>query len=313
MAKYNKLAGKHIVIIGGTRGIGYGIAEACIESGARVVTIAGSSQQSADKAVSSLKSSYPPSSSSSSPTILGLGCDLSKATVERDLDALLTKAATESGEIDHIVFTAADHLTLGGLQDLTVDVALKAAHMRMLAPLMLGKVAQRHLAGAEKGPVGQVKDKSLLMTTGSIASKPAKGWSLIAYFAAGLISCMFGPLFSVSSSHTLSPLPPSTKVELRLNPKLTSPPRFSVTRNLALDLSPIRVNVVEPGAVNTSLWDAGFKSVAEREAYLNEQYKYLPVGKPAAVEEVAEAYMYLLRDSNATGECVTTRGGQHLI
>jgi NAD(P)-dependent dehydrogenase (short-subunit alcohol dehydrogenase family) len=86
-----------------------------------------------------------------------------------------------------------------------------------------------------------------------------------------------------------------------------------VTRNLALDLSPIRVNVVEPGAVNTSLWDAGFKSVAEREAYLNEEYKGLPVGKPAAVEEVVEAYMYLLRDSNATGECVTTRGGQHLI
>jgi NAD(P)-dependent dehydrogenase (short-subunit alcohol dehydrogenase family) len=87
-----------------------------------------------------------------------------------------------------------------------------------------------------------------------------------------------------------------------------------VTRNLALDLSPIRVNAVEPGAVNTGLWDGPhFKSVEEREASLNKMYKHFPVGKAAAVEEVAEAYMYLLRDSNATGEVLKTRGGQHLI
>ncbi|KAI0397726.1 short-chain dehydrogenase [Xylariaceae sp. FL0594] len=273
MAKYNKLAGKHIVVIGGTKGIGHGVAEACIEASAGAVTIAGSSQASADAAVASLRAAYP------STKIVGIGCDLSgkqqQDNLESSLDTLLATAAAGAGvEIDHIVFTAADALTLGSLDQLTVEGAQKAAHMRMIVPLMLGKVARRHLAGAGRGP--GARDKSLILTTGSIADKPAPGWSLIAYFAAGLVG---------------------------------------LTRNLALDLSPIRVNVVEPGMVNTALWDAGgtFKSVAEREASLNEQCKHLPVGKPAAVEEVAEAYMYLLRDSNATGECVATRGGQHLI
>ncbi|KAI0862930.1 oxidoreductase [Xylaria cubensis] len=267
MAKYNKLAGKHIVVIGGSKGIGRGVVEAAIESNARV-TLVGSSQQSADSAVSSIKAEYP------SAQLVGLGCDLSQPTIDKDLDALLTRAAELTGEIDHIVFTAADNLTLGKLEDLTPDAALKAAHMRFLAPVMVGKAAKKHLAGATSGAPGKGKDKSLVLTTGSIASKPNPGWSVIAFFGAGI---------------------------------------SGLTRNLALDLSPIRVNAVEPGVVSTGLWDSGFKSVEEREAGLQKMFGHLPVGKAGTVEEVAEAYMYLLRDSNATGEIVQTRGGQLLI
>ena len=88
---------------------------------------------------------------------------------------------------------------------------------------------------------------------------------------------------------------------------------MTVTRNLPLDLSPVRVNAVEPGIVNTGLWDPGYASTEEREAGLMKMAAGLPVGKPADVEEVVEAYMYLLRDANATGETVQTRGGQHLV
>ncbi|KAI1278873.1 oxidoreductase [Xylaria sp. FL0933] len=273
MAKYNKLAGKHIVVIGGTRGIGRAVVEASLESGARV-TLAGSSQSSADAAVAAIKAEYPDAGAQ----LVGLGCDLSQSTVEADLDALLSRAAQLGGEIDHVVYTAADNLALGNLQDVTADVALKAAHMRFLVPVMVGKVAQRHLSvdsaaeGGEKGK--KKKDKSLILTSGAIASKPLPGWSVIAYFGAGL---------------------------------------KGLTRNLALDLSPIRVNAVEPGVVNTGLWDASYQSVEEREAALDKMCARLPVGKAGTVEEVAEAYMYLLRDSNATGETVQTRGGQHLI
>ena len=112
MAKYNKLAGKHIVVIGGTRGIGRGVVEASLESGARV-TLAGSSQQSADKAVSSIKAEY--NSAAEYPAtqhLVGLGCDLSSQdTAERALDDLLTRAADLNGEIDHVVYTAADSLS----------------------------------------------------------------------------------------------------------------------------------------------------------------------------------------------------------
>ncbi|TGJ84875.1 hypothetical protein E0Z10_g3887 [Xylaria hypoxylon] len=270
MAKYNKLSGRHIVVIGGSKGIGRGVVEAALESQARV-TLAGSSQQSADAAVASIKAEYP------AAQLVGLGCDLSQSTIEGDLEALLTRAAELNGEIDHVVYTAADNLTLGKLEDLTPDIALKAAHMRFLVPIMVGKAAQRHLKGAADGNLGTGgRDKSLILTTGAIASKPNAGWSVIAYFAAGI---------------------------------------KGLTRNLALDLSPIRVNAVEPGVVNTGLWDSpyNYKSVEEREAGLQTVSQGLPVGKPAAVEDIAEAYMYLLRDSNATGETVQTRGGYHLI
>lgn len=191
MAKYNKLAGKHIVVIGGTKGIGRGVVEAAIESNARV-TLAGSSQHSADAAISSLKAEYP------SAQVVGLGCDLSKPSIEQDLDALLTQAAALAGEIDHIVYTAADALAIGKLEDLTPEAALGAAHMRFLAPLMVGKAAKKHLADAANGKPGSGKDKSVVLTTGSIASKPAPGWSMIAYFAAGLKGCKSAPL-----SHSL--------------------------------------------------------------------------------------------------------------
>ncbi|KAI1809992.1 oxidoreductase [Poronia punctata] len=277
-SKHNKLANKHILIIGGTRGIGHGIATLSLSSSSSSsesssptrITISGSSPQTVQTAVQSLKDTF------SNHPIIGIPCDLSDpTTLESNLETLFTRAAEQNGEIDHVVYTAADNLTLVPVRDLTVETISSAAQMRLTAPLIMAKVAQRHLHLAAKGgQVGQFRDKSIILTTGSIAHKPNKDWSLIAYFATGLIG---------------------------------------MTRNLALDLSPIRVNIVEPGVVNTSLWDAAFNSVEEREAYLNKEYKHLPVGKPAAVEEVAEAYMYLLRDSNATGECVATRGGHHLI
>ncbi|KAI1427392.1 oxidoreductase [Xylaria sp. FL1777] len=250
MAKYNKLAGKHVVVIGGTRGIGRGVVEAALESRARV-TLAGQRRRRRR---------------------LYQGCP---TTVEADLDALLARAAREIGsDVDHVVYTAADSLALGKLQDVTAEGALRAAHMRFLVPVMVGKVAQRHLWGSSGGQGRGRGDKSLVLTTGSIASMPVSGWSVIAFFAAGI---------------------------------------KGLTRNLALDLSPVRVNVVEPGIVNTGLWDTSYKSVEEREAGLKKMCARLPVGRPGAVEEVVEAYMYLLRDANATGEVVQTRGGQHLL
>ncbi len=37
--------------------------------------------------------------------------------------------------------------------------------------------------------------------------------------------------------------------------------------------------------------------------------KGLLLGKVGSPEEVAEAYLYLMKDSNATGSCVSTNAG----
>jgi NAD(P)-dependent dehydrogenase (short-subunit alcohol dehydrogenase family) len=80
---------------------------------------------------------------------------------------------------------------------------------------------------------------------------------------------------------------------------------FGMARNLALDLAPRRVNVVSPGATNTELWGseevrAKHREVIDKTALLSK------VGSP---EEVGEAYIYLMKDTNATGSIVSTSGG----
>jgi NAD(P)-dependent dehydrogenase (short-subunit alcohol dehydrogenase family) len=58
---------------------------------------------------------------------------------------------------------------------------------------------------------------SIIFTTGSAAEKPVSEWSIIASYASGLLA---------------------------------------MTRNLALELRPIRANIVSPGAVDTELWQS---------------------------------------------------------
>ncbi|KAJ2977107.1 hypothetical protein NUW58_g7910 [Xylaria curta] len=166
--------------------------------------------------------------------------------------------------------------------------------MRFIVPVMVGKVARRHLVGATSGTPGNGTDKSLVITTGAIASKPSPGWSVVAYFGAGLKGRKYPPLTVCSPAYFEGFGLPSYPMHPIPHPIVDR----TMTRNLALDLSPIRVNAVEPSIVSTGLLGPVFR---ERR------------GPPAAVEEVVEAYMYLLRDSNATGEIVQTRGGQHLV
>ncbi|KAL2822474.1 hypothetical protein BJX63DRAFT_376618 [Aspergillus granulosus] len=79
-----------------------------------------------------------------------------------------------------------------------------------------------------------------------------------------------------------------------------------LTRALALDLAPIRVNVVHPGATETELWGA---TAEERKATREFFASTALLGKVGAPGEVAEAFVYLLRDSNVTGDSIHSSGG----
>jgi NAD(P)-dependent dehydrogenase (short-subunit alcohol dehydrogenase family) len=83
-----------------------------------------------------------------------------------------------------------------------------------------------------------------------------------------------------------------------------------MTRALALDLAPIRVNAVAPGLIDTPLWDTFAPEV--REALAARAAK-LPVGRIGRPEEVAEAVLFLMTNGFVTGTVLPIDGGGGLI
>ena len=85
----------------------------------------------------------------------------------------------------------------------------------------------------------------------------------------------------------------------------------SLTRALALELAPVRVNVVSPGVVRTELWRD--LTETEREGLYASAAGSLPVGRVGEPSDVAEAYLYLMRGGYSTGSVVTVDGGGTLV
>ena len=110
-----KLEGSRALIIGGTSGLGFAVAEACIEYGA-LVTISSSNKNRVQDTIEKLKKSYP----SATDKLFGLTVDLSKAdALEDELKKLLENSVKEMGQkLDHVVFTAGDALSILKLEDM---------------------------------------------------------------------------------------------------------------------------------------------------------------------------------------------------
>ena len=84
-----------------------------------------------------------------------------------------------------------------------------------------------------------------------------------------------------------------------------------LTRALAVELVPIRVNIVCPGVVKSPLW--GAMPEADRTAIYRQTAEKLPVGHVGETEEIAEAYLYLMRQTYGTGQVLVVDGGAALV
>ena len=254
-SKYtSKLLNARVLVIGGTSGIGFCIAEAALEHGA-IVIVAGSSEAKLSKTLKRLKTAYP----AFEARVTGYTCDLSQTEqLEVNLEKLLKAAAAES-TIDHITFTAGPALNICPVSDVTPEIIHKTGAVRFLGPLHLGKLAPKYLSS---GPYS-----SITLTGGTNTDKPMPGWTLQASYGAAI---------------------------------------QGMTRGLAVDLKPVRVNMVSPGAVHTEL----FGDIGED---LLQRYRSMSltgtVGRP---EDVAEAYIYAMKDKFITGSIIASNGGRLL-
>jgi len=81
----------------------------------------------------------------------------------------------------------------------------------------------------------------------------------------------------------------------------------ALARGLALELAPVRVNAVSPGMIATPIWD-GLPS-EKRRGMFEATGALLPVRKIGQPEDIANAVLFLMTTSYATGSTVRVDGG----
>ncbi|MGW5364521.1 SDR family oxidoreductase [Actinopolymorpha pittospori] len=85
----------------------------------------------------------------------------------------------------------------------------------------------------------------------------------------------------------------------------------ALTRELALELAPVRVNLVAPGVTRSPLW-AGM-SGDEEQAMYDDLAATLPVRRVGEPSDVALAYLYAMEQPMATGTSILVDGGAVLV
>jgi NAD(P)-dependent dehydrogenase (short-subunit alcohol dehydrogenase family) len=145
------LSDTQIVIVGGSSGMGLATAHAAALEGAEV-TIASSSQQRIDAALSGLPDSC-------SGTVLDV----------RD-EAQIAAAFRRLGPLDHLVFTAGDAFVPRPLSELSLNDAHAALEVRFWGAVTVIKYAAPNIR-----PGG-----SIALTTGTVGQRPVPGAALAA-------------------------------------------------------------------------------------------------------------------------------------
>jgi NAD(P)-dependent dehydrogenase (short-subunit alcohol dehydrogenase family) len=224
------------------------------------------------------------------------GIGLATAQAAAQEGASLVIASSRKPRVDEALATLPSG-SEGHVLDLADEAAVKALFERLgafdhlvftageslqLAPLTTMDVeAARHFFGlryfgallaAKYGSSHIRPGGSIVFTSGTAGRRPQSGWAL----GASICAAMEG-----------------------------------LTRALAVELAPIRVNIVSPGVVKTPLW-AGM-SETDRAGFYRDRARKLPVGHVAEAAEIAEAYLYLMRQTYGTGQVVVVDGGDVLV
>ena len=116
------------------------------------------------------------------------------------------------------------------------------------------------------------KDGSIVLTSGFSATRPRAGWTSQASIQAAV---------------------------------------EGLSRALALELAPTRVNCVSPGLARTPRWDALRES--DRQALYEGEERRLPVARVGEAHELAAAYIYFMENTYATGNVLNVDGGGALV
>jgi NAD(P)-dependent dehydrogenase (short-subunit alcohol dehydrogenase family) len=228
------LAGKKVVVVGGSSGIGLATAELAKREGA-VVTIASRNAARLDQIAAKLNA-------------IAIATDV---TNDESVENLFRRA----GPVDHVVITAAQ-LRTGPFKTVPMDDVRATMESKFWG-------AWRVARAAEFRPGG-----SLTLVTGYLSVRPR----------------------------------PNSAIVGAVNGALES-----LTKGLALELAPVRVNAVSPGIIDTPI-RAAMPEEARRDM-LAKTAAALPVGRVGVGEDVAQQILAFMNIGFATGSIVYLDGG----
>jgi NAD(P)-dependent dehydrogenase (short-subunit alcohol dehydrogenase family) len=83
------------------------------------------------------------------------------------------------------------------------------------------------------------------------------------------------------------------------------------TRAMSVELSPIRVNNVSPGVIRTNLWNSFTEE--ERLSFYKSVGDALPVKRIGEAEDIAQTFIYLMKQKFSTGQTLVVDGGAVLV
>lgn len=234
------LKNARLLIIGGSSGIGKGVATRALEEGAQVV-IASKNEEKLQAAVKAL------------------GTGASYAVLDVGDEEAVKRYFSQSGKFDHIAYTAGDAVgsLFTPLAEVNIADAEKWLNVRVYGVIQVAKHAARVLA----------PDGSLTTTSGLLAHRPGKG-TLMPTFVTGALE--------------------------------------HVTRALAVELAPIRVNCVCPGLIRTESLD---ELTPEQLKQFEGACERLPVPRVGMPDDTAEAYLYSMKNGYMTGQTLFVEGG----
>jgi NAD(P)-dependent dehydrogenase (short-subunit alcohol dehydrogenase family) len=232
------LAGKKVVVVGGSSGIGLATAEMAKREGADVI-IASRNVERLDKAAEKLNAIAIPADVTSDDSVANL--------------------FLRSGPIDHVVVTAAQ-LKTGPFKTVAMEDVRATMESKFWGAWRVAQQAQIGAGG------------SLTLVSGFLSVRPRPN--------SAIVSAANGALESLS-------------------------------RALALELAPVRVNAVSPGIIDTPI-RAAMPEEARRDM-LAKAAAALPVGRVGAGEDIARQILGFMANGFATGSTVYIDGGALVI
>ena len=232
------LAGKKVVVVGGSSGIGLSTAELAKQQGADVI-IASRNAQRLDAVAAKLN-------------VIAIPADV---TSDDDIASLFRRC----GPVDHVVVTAAQ-LRSGPFKTVSMEDVRATMEGKFWGAWRVARSAEIRAGG------------SLTLVSGFLSIRPRPN-SAIVSVANGALE--------------------------------------SLTRALALELAPVRVNCVSPGIIDTPIRAA--MPEAARNDMLAKTAASLPVGRVGLGEDIARQILAFMTIGFATGSIVYIDGGALVI